>query len=286
MIAGRLYKGTSTDLWSSGIVLFFMLCGHLPFEDKNSTSLYKKILKANETIKGLIPEYLSEECKNFLIDILNTNPKARLRIKEIKAHPWLALELPEKVERPKSRAERMLYIRGDAHEGQFNEIKLRKSDITNIFNKTFNTKYEDSRGKRNLPMSCNVSLNASPKASIEENDFCSRGRDGSFVATPLNLKDKKMKVKQKYLTTLNIPENKTNLQELFSPVELPFINQRKIRRNQNVNRSIGGRSSFLSANASPVAESPLPRELACHTSLDHRVTSQVNIFTHSYSAVA
>jgi len=32
MILGKVYKGLETDIWSSGITLFAMVCGNLPFE--------------------------------------------------------------------------------------------------------------------------------------------------------------------------------------------------------------------------------------------------------------
>jgi 5'-AMP-activated protein kinase catalytic alpha subunit len=38
------YDGKKSDVWSCGIVLFAMLCGHLPFEDANTHKLYTKIL--------------------------------------------------------------------------------------------------------------------------------------------------------------------------------------------------------------------------------------------------
>lgn len=57
-ISGKKYYGLKTDLWSCGlliiciyvnyffigIVLFSMVCGHLPFEDMSTMGLYKKIL--------------------------------------------------------------------------------------------------------------------------------------------------------------------------------------------------------------------------------------------------
>jgi 5'-AMP-activated protein kinase catalytic alpha subunit len=46
MIAGKRYTGLEVDIWSSGVVLFAMVCGYLPFEDPNTAKLYKKILGA------------------------------------------------------------------------------------------------------------------------------------------------------------------------------------------------------------------------------------------------
>jgi 5'-AMP-activated protein kinase catalytic alpha subunit len=46
MIAGKRYNGLEVDIWSSGVVLFAMVCGYLPFEDPNTAKLYKKILGA------------------------------------------------------------------------------------------------------------------------------------------------------------------------------------------------------------------------------------------------
>lgn len=44
MIAGKKYIGIQVDIWSSGVILFALLCGHLPFEDPNTSNLYKKIM--------------------------------------------------------------------------------------------------------------------------------------------------------------------------------------------------------------------------------------------------
>jgi 5'-AMP-activated protein kinase catalytic alpha subunit len=44
MIAGKRYNPVKADIWSSGVVLFAMLSGYLPFEDKNTRKLYKKIM--------------------------------------------------------------------------------------------------------------------------------------------------------------------------------------------------------------------------------------------------
>ena len=44
MIAGKEYNPLAADLWSCGVILFAMLCGYLPFEDPNTSNLYRKII--------------------------------------------------------------------------------------------------------------------------------------------------------------------------------------------------------------------------------------------------
>lgn len=84
MIAGKRYKGLKSDIWSSGVVLFAMVCGYLPFEDPKTSNLYKKILSADYQI----PKFVSAECADLLTRILNTNPDARFSVAEIRDHPW------------------------------------------------------------------------------------------------------------------------------------------------------------------------------------------------------
>ena len=62
MIAGKKYWGLKSDIWSSGVVLYAMVCGFLPFEDPKTSNLYKKILAGDFKI----PKFLSQDCANFL----------------------------------------------------------------------------------------------------------------------------------------------------------------------------------------------------------------------------
>jgi 5'-AMP-activated protein kinase catalytic alpha subunit len=36
MLYGREYDGKMSDIWSSGVILYAMVCGFLPFEDNNT----------------------------------------------------------------------------------------------------------------------------------------------------------------------------------------------------------------------------------------------------------
>lgn len=86
MIAGKRYHGLGSDIWSMGIILYAMTCGYLPFEDPNTSKLYKKILNCDY----LIPGFISKSSKDLIKKILNTDPTKRLAIKEIRSHEWYA----------------------------------------------------------------------------------------------------------------------------------------------------------------------------------------------------
>jgi len=87
MLVGKKYRATPVDIWSSGVVLYAMLCGYLPFEDDDDDSLYDKIVKGKFTI----PKHVSENARDLLNKILVTDPQKRFNITQIKNHPWFHL---------------------------------------------------------------------------------------------------------------------------------------------------------------------------------------------------
>ena len=84
MVSGKKYNGFQIDIWSTGIILYAMLCGYLPFEDKNNDVLFKKILKC----KYELPSHIRSRSKDLMKRILVTNPNERITIPEIKRHPF------------------------------------------------------------------------------------------------------------------------------------------------------------------------------------------------------
>ena len=50
MIAGKKYSGITVDLWSCGVIMYALICGYLPFEDPNTSILYKKIIAGDYVV--------------------------------------------------------------------------------------------------------------------------------------------------------------------------------------------------------------------------------------------
>ena len=84
MVSGKKYNGHIIDIWSTGIILFAMMCGYLPFEDQDNDILFKKILKC----KIKYPEYLSDIVVDLMKKILVREPEKRITLNEIKLHPF------------------------------------------------------------------------------------------------------------------------------------------------------------------------------------------------------
>ena len=113
------YKGFPVDIWSSGIALYIMLSGTLPFNFKkakknkiNGNSLNLDNNNNNEislssnsnnnnnfelqySIVNKSPKHIekiSDEARDLLHGLLNKDPEKRLTIEQILNHPWLKSE--------------------------------------------------------------------------------------------------------------------------------------------------------------------------------------------------
>ena len=84
MLSGENYDGFKIDIWATGIILFAMLCGFLPFDHKDNDKLFMKILEC----KIQYPKGLSSEAKDLIRKILVPDPMKRITIGEIKKHPF------------------------------------------------------------------------------------------------------------------------------------------------------------------------------------------------------
>ena len=64
--------------------MFALICGYLPFEDANTSVLYKKIMAG----EFQIPKFVSYDARDLLKLILNTDPNKRIKIDSFRKHIW------------------------------------------------------------------------------------------------------------------------------------------------------------------------------------------------------
>ena len=85
ILLNRGYEGFGVDIWSSGVVLYAMLSGTVPFKGNNIKDLHDLIIKGEYTpIKDI-----SKEATHLIKSIFEVDPKKRITTKDILVHPWL-----------------------------------------------------------------------------------------------------------------------------------------------------------------------------------------------------
>ncbi|KEG08981.1 serine/threonine protein kinase [Trypanosoma grayi] len=83
----RGYNGFGADVWSCGVVLYVMLAGRLPFEDRGIKTLLAKIDRGEYHMV----RHVSDAVKDLISRMLTVDPQQRITIEGIIAHPWFAV---------------------------------------------------------------------------------------------------------------------------------------------------------------------------------------------------
>jgi polo-like kinase 1 len=87
ILENKIGHSYEVDVWSLGVVIYTLIIGRPPFETPEVKSTYKKIKMCAYTFPEHIP--LSENVKNIVQRILQTDPAKRPSLDEIITHPFI-----------------------------------------------------------------------------------------------------------------------------------------------------------------------------------------------------
>ncbi|KAL7862692.1 hypothetical protein SRHO_G00116760 [Serrasalmus rhombeus] len=85
ILLGEEYDAPAVDIWSLGVILYMLVCGHPPFQEANDSETLIMIMDCRYTV----PDHVSAECKDLISRMLQRDPSKRASLVDIEAHPWL-----------------------------------------------------------------------------------------------------------------------------------------------------------------------------------------------------
>ncbi|KAG5264783.1 hypothetical protein AALO_G00257980 [Alosa alosa] len=85
ILMSQKYNGEMADLWSLGVILYAMVTGKLPYQEKNPrklVQLFRKELPFHTPV--------SSACQDLIVRLLQWHPSTRLPLDQISRHPWMS----------------------------------------------------------------------------------------------------------------------------------------------------------------------------------------------------
>ena len=91
ILRNKGYEGYAVDVWSAGIVLYAMVYGTVPFKASSMKELHALIMRGKFSMK----EDASENVRDLIEKMLESNPRKRWTIPQILCHTWFSGEVEE-----------------------------------------------------------------------------------------------------------------------------------------------------------------------------------------------
>lgn len=84
--------GEQVDMWSTGVILYILLCGFPPFYEDDQDKLFRQIIKGNYDFPSPYWDSISDEAIDLVKKCLCTDPSKRLTPSVALDHPWMQLD--------------------------------------------------------------------------------------------------------------------------------------------------------------------------------------------------
>ncbi|KAI0051029.1 Pkinase-domain-containing protein [Auriscalpium vulgare] len=92
VIEGRAYNGSSSDIWSCGVILFALLAGRLPFDDEDLHTLLEKV----KVGKYDMPSSIDARAQDLITKMLEKDVRKRITVPQILVHPFYTSQKAKK----------------------------------------------------------------------------------------------------------------------------------------------------------------------------------------------
>jgi serine/threonine protein kinase len=83
------YDSSAVDMWSTGVILYILLCGFPPFYEEELPALFDSILHARYDFPSPWWDNVSAEAKSLVKRLLELDPTKRLTAEQVIADGWV-----------------------------------------------------------------------------------------------------------------------------------------------------------------------------------------------------